>query len=240
MNLRFYCLPYAGASAMSYLYWKKQFPQWLELKLLELPGRGMRFAEPLVGSFAELVRYQADEIQSELELSIPYILFGHSLGALLAFELARTLKERNAPLPKALFVAGTHAPSQRPIERFASLQSDAELIEELKRLNGTAQDVFANQELMAMILPILRADFQLCASYRYQSSSVLPFPIHAFGGKNDEVTEIDLMAWHKETSSVFTLDMLDGDHFFIHRNEASFLNLLRHYTAGYRVDERLH
>lgn len=215
------------------------FPQWLELKLLELPGRGEKLNESLIVNFGELIRYQADEIQNELNQNTPYVLFGHSLGALLAFELVRTLRDRNTPLPRALFISGTHAPSLRHLERFSSLQSDSELVEELRRLNGTAQDILFNEDLMAMILPILKADFQLCASYRYRSRPVLPLPIHAFGGKSDEATQIDLMAWRNESSSIFTLDMLDGDHFFIHRNETKFLDLLFSYTAGYREEEYL-
>ncbi|UCL84740.1 alpha/beta fold hydrolase [Pseudomonas sp. HS-18] len=223
--LRLFCLPYSGASAMLYARWKRQLPEWIEVCPVELPGRGRRFAEGLQTDLRALASQLADEIAARLDL--PYAIFGHSLGGLLAFELANALRERGLPLPQALFASAASAPSHRDSHReLAQEQSDAQLIERMQRLGGTSAAVFADAEMLALTLPVMRADFLLCGRYDYRRRAPLTCPIHVFGGKGDRLSVESLSAWQDETCAGFSLEMLEGGHFFINTDEARLLELM--------------
>lgn len=226
-QLNLLCLPYSGASAMVYSRWRRQLPSWLHLQPVELPGRGRRYAEPLHTDLRELARQLAQELRPTL--NSPYALFGHSLGALLACELAHALRALGCPEPLALFASGTAAPTLRSeYDRgFAEPKTDAQLIEQLRTLNGTSEEVLANQELMSLTLPILRADFLLCGGYRPLQRPLLNCPVHVLGGKADRATSEQLIGWSKETHGGFSVDMLAGGHFFIHEHEARVLSLIK-------------
>ncbi|MGZ0785145.1 thioesterase II family protein [Pseudomonas saponiphila] len=226
-QLNLLCLPYSGASAMVYSRWRRQLPSWLHLQPVELPGRGSRYAEPLHTDLRELARQLAQELRPTL--NSPYALFGHSLGALLACELAHALRALGCPEPLALFASGTAAPTLRSeYDRgFAEPKTDAQLIEQLRTLNGTSEEVLANQELMSLTLPILRADFLLCGGYRPLQRPLLNCPVHVLGGKADRATSEQLIGWSKETHGSFSVDMLAGGHFFIHEHEARVLSLIK-------------
>ncbi|MFJ3484090.1 thioesterase II family protein [Pseudomonas sp. NPDC090202] len=225
--LRLFCLPYSGASAMFYSRWRRQLPQWLQVRPLELPGRGMRMDQPLERDIAALARQLADEISAELDT--PYALFGHSLGGLLAYELAHELYRRQLPAPLALFTSATAGPARRDVSEYAIEKSDEELLARLRTLGGTSEEALANADLMALMLPILRADFLLCGSFQYGQREPLPLPIHVFGGKQDAVRVDELIDWQEETSSGFSLDMFDGHHFYLMDQEAALLRCLRRY-----------
>ncbi|UUC47549.1 alpha/beta fold hydrolase [Pseudomonas citronellolis] len=224
MAVRLFCLPYSGASAMTYSRWRRKLPAWLALRPVELPGRGMRMAEPLQIDLGRLARQLARELHAEVRQE-PYALFGHSLGALLACEIAYALRELGCPTPLGLFASGTAAPSRRAeYDRgFAEPKSDAELIAELRDLQGTPEEVLANQELMSLTLPILRADFLLCGSYRYQHRAPLACPLRALAGRADKASQEQLLAWGEETRAGFELQWFDGGHFFLHERETEVL-----------------
>lgn len=223
--LRLFCMPYSGASAMAYARWRRKVPQWLAIRPVELPGRGARHGEPFATDILALARGLANEIRSEAQQ--PYALFGHSLGGLLAFEMAHALRELNVPRPVALFVSATAAPARRDFSEFATAKSDAELIAKLRSLGGTPEEVLASRELLDLLLPVLRADFLLCGQYSYRQRPPLPMPIHVFGGRRDSISVDDLLAWQAETASSFSLDMHEGHHFFIHDNEPKVLRTLK-------------
>ncbi|MGY6278215.1 thioesterase II family protein [Methylomonas sp. MgM2] len=232
--MRLMCFPYAGASATVYLRWRRQSPSWLEIKPVELPGRGIRLLEPLAQNWNSLIETVVGEIAGFTDR--PYALFGHSFGALVAFETAHALHELGLPMPRALMVSGTHAPSRRDNRRFENLETDDELRVEMRRLNGTDSAVFASKELMALALPILRADFRLCALYLQRQRTLLTMPIHVLAGKQDETTPETLGAWQLETNAEFTLDVFDGDHFFIQSQETRVLATLSRYLGRARVE----
>ena len=162
-------------------------------------------------------------------LKTPYALFGHSLGALLACEMAHALRSLGCPEPVALFASGTAAPTMRAdYDRgFAEPKTDAELIEQLRTLNGTSEEVLANAELMSLTLPVLRADFLLCGRFEPQQRPLLKCPVHVLGGKADRATPEQLIGWSKETHGSFSVDMLSGGHFFIHEHEAKVLRVIK-------------
>lgn len=226
-NVQLFCLPYSGASAMVYSRWRRAVPAWLSVVPVELPGRGARLGEALQTDMHALARQLAKEVLPRI--TGPYALFGHSLGALLAFEMAHALREGGAPQPLALIASGTAAPTRREdYERgFADPKSDDELKTQLRDLQGTPPEVLANQELMELTLPILRADFLMCGRYQYRARPPLTCALHVLGGAQDRASQEQLVAWQQESQGSFTLDMLPGGHFFIHEHEAKVLRLLK-------------
>jgi len=227
-GLRLFCLPYSGASATVYSRWRRNVPAWLQVRPLELPGRGVRMDEPLQRDIRRLAHQLADEIGAEL--SGPFALFGHSLGGLLAFELIHVLRQRGLPQPLALFTSATAGPSRRDVSEYAGAKTDQELIQRLRELNGTPEEAIANADLMALMLPILRADFLLCGSFVYGTRTPLALPIHVFGGKQDSIRVDELLDWQQDAATAFSLDLFEGDHFYLVDQETALLRSLCTYA----------
>ena len=227
-RVQLFCFPHAGASALGYSRWQRRLPQDIRIVPVEPPGRGRRWGEALCRDIDSVV----DDLAGRLRLEIdgPYALFGHSLGALLAVEVAHKLRSCAEPAPVALFASGCSAPALRDIDRYAAERSDAELIAEMSELGGTAPEILANAEWMAMTLPVLRADCRVCASYRHVPRHPFDFPLHVFVGRQDDTTRDRLAAWWSETSGPCTLDWFEGGHFFLHDAEAEMLGLMARYT----------
>jgi surfactin synthase thioesterase subunit len=228
-SVSLFCLPYAGASAAVYSKWKRRLPGWVEVVPVELPGRGRRLSEPLETTFSGLLAHVVAQVTPAP--GQPYAVFGHSLGALLAFELAHHLARAHAPDPLVVFATGTHAPSRRDAERFARLSTDAELKAELVRLGGTPQYVLENDELMELTLPILRADFMVAGDYRCTPGRRIHCPLHVVGGSSDTTTPETLGAWREHTTGAFDLSLLSGGHFFVQTHESELLALLEQRLA---------
>jgi surfactin synthase thioesterase subunit len=222
--MRLFCLPYSGGSAMFYARWCRLLPSWIDVRPVEWPGRGARMDEPLATDPRALASQLAAELHARLDA--PYALFGHSLGALIAFELAHSLLDRGAPAPAILFASGTEAPAVRDGSKRRLPLSDDALLQELRNLQGTPDEALSNPELMRSALPVLRADFLMCGAYAYRPRRPLPCPVHVFGGVDDEASRESLQAWRQETSAAFTLDVLPGHHFFIHTQQAELLDLI--------------
>ena len=181
---------------------------------MQLPGRENRFAEAPLRSWPLLLERLADAVRPQLDL--PFALLGNSMGAILAFELAHVLQMRWGLVPSHLFVAGRNAPQlPKALDHLAGLE-DEELIEELRRLEGTPQAVLEDRELMQLVLPAVRADFALCDDYTYVEREPLKCPITAMGGLQDPHTNFRrLQAWRKQTGAAFAVRMLPGNHFFL-------------------------
>jgi surfactin synthase thioesterase subunit len=222
--MRLLCLPYSGGSAMFYARWRRLLPSWTDVRPVEWPGRGARMDEPLATDPRALASQLAIELRSQLD--VPYALFGHSLGALIAFELAHSLLDRGAPAPAILFASGAEAPAVRDGSKWRLPLSDEELLKELRNLRGTPDEALSNAELMRSALPVLRADFLMCGAYVYRPRHPLPCPMHVFGGVDDDTSHKSLQAWRQETSAEFTLHMLPGHHFFIHTQQAELIDLI--------------
>lgn len=223
--MRLLCLPYSGGSSMVYARWRRMLPSWIDVQPVEWPGRGARMDEPLETDPRKLSERLAAELSSHLRG--PYALFGHSLGALVAFEVAHCLIDGGMPAPDMLFASGTEAPALRDGSRWREPLSDAALLAELRALNGTPEDVLANAEVMRSVLTVLRADFLMCGAYVYRDRPPLPCPIHVFGGTRDATDVAALEAWSRETAADFTLEMFEGDHFFIHTQQEELLRRIR-------------
>jgi medium-chain acyl-[acyl-carrier-protein] hydrolase len=220
-DLRMFCLSCAGAGASMYRAWASHLPASLEVCPVQLPGREERHREPPITSLLGLSRATAREMTPFLDR--PFVLFGHSMGALLAFELARTLRHALGPVPVALILAAYSAPQSPPRAPIHHLP-DAEFIDEMRKLQGTSEAVLQNQELMAFVLPTLRADFQACDTYRYAAEAPLDCPIVIYGGLEDREVGVEgLDAWRSATSGPFERVMLPGNHFFIQSQRDALL-----------------
>jgi medium-chain acyl-[acyl-carrier-protein] hydrolase len=213
--MRLFCFPYAGGSAGLTVFreWATELREAVEVLALETPGRGRRYGEPLIGDLHELTARLRSEIAPLLDL--PCVFFGHSVGALVSFELCRALQVDGKPLPELLIASGKRAPHLPHAHRL-HLLPDPQLIEALKQYNGTPDDVLKNSELMELFLPVLRADFSLAETYVHQRSAPLPLPIHALGGVEDGGVEREsLEAWREHSADGFVCEMFAGDHFFL-------------------------
>ena len=224
-SLRLFCLPYAGGSSLIFRGWPESLPSFVEVCLIQLPGRGARLKEAPFTRLTTLV----EELSAALlpYLDKPFAFFGHSMGAVLSFELTRHLRRHYDRKPLHLFVSGRTAPQLEDTDPPTYGLPEPEFIEEIRRLNGTPKEVLANPELMQFLLPILRADFEICQTYDYSPDSPLDCPLTAIGGLQDtRVRREDLEAWREQSASSFVLRMLPGDHFFLHTAQPLLLRIL--------------
>jgi len=223
--LRLFCLPYAGGAAAAFRSWSKLLPNAVELCPVQLPGRGGLMSEKPFVRMRPLVEAAARELGPYFDK--PFAFFGHSMGAVISFELARHLRRESKPGPAHLFVSGRRPP-QSPREIAPSYNlPEPEFIQVLHELGGTPKEVLEHQELMSVVLPLLRADFELIQTYSYIEGSPLSCPITAYGGLQDpEVSQEELKGWGQQTTAQFSMRMLPGDHFFLHSAQNVLLNLL--------------
>ncbi|MGW7378005.1 alpha/beta fold hydrolase [Streptomyces sp. NPDC054794] len=211
---RLYCLPYAGASARMYDVWKDALPPSVELVPLELPGRGSRCGRRPIATLPELLSDLSSYVADD---GVPYAVFGHSFGGILAYELAQHLAATGRGMPSHLLVSGCRAPwHARPAQTSFDL-SDQEFRDRLAQLRGTPQELLENDELMELYLPIIRADYMILDRYEPTARGPLTCPIVAFYGEADaDATEQDVVAWADCTTSKFRAEAISGDHFFLH------------------------
>jgi medium-chain acyl-[acyl-carrier-protein] hydrolase len=224
-SLRLFCFPYAGGSALIYRNWPDVLPKNIEVCLLHLPGRGNRLGEKPFSELLPLVEAIAEAIVPYLDK--PFAFFGHSMGALIGFELARYLRRQNKPLPSHLFISGRTAPQVPDNDPATYDLPHEEFVRELQRLNGTPKEVLEHPELMHLIVPLLRADFSVCQTYSHAAEPAFNFPITVFGGLQDyEVPREHLEPWSEHTLQNFKLRMIPGDHFFLNSSQPLLLQAL--------------
>jgi medium-chain acyl-[acyl-carrier-protein] hydrolase len=225
VELKMFCFPYAGGTSSVFSKWANLLPSDVQVIPAELPGRGPRLQESPFLSVPALIDDLLVAILPLLDK--PFVLFGHSMGAVIAFELSRALCRRHNRGPKALFVAGRRAPQVPSSEPATYHLPKGEFIKELIELDGTPKEVIENDELMEVMIPMLRADFQLTQTYEYSVAPPLRCPITAYGGLQDHhVPRETLLPWQDMTSSKFSLHMLPGDHFFIRSSQDLLLRSL--------------
>ncbi|MBD1879521.1 thioesterase II family protein [Coleofasciculus sp. FACHB-T130] len=224
-SLRLFCFPYAGGGALNFRTWSQGLPVGVEVCAVELPGRGKRILEAPFTQALPLVQAIAHALLPYLDK--PFAFFGHSMGALVSFEVARLLRRKYGISPVHLFVSGRSAPQLPAKEPPIHALPEPAFIEELRRLNGTPEAVLENVELMELLLPILRADFAVLETYVYAAEPPLQCPITAFGGLQDVKVSVErLEAWQQQTSAKFSLQMLPGDHFFVQSAQPLLLQFL--------------
>lgn len=221
-RVRLFCFPHAGGGASIFWRWPADLPSRIEVCAVQLPGREDRIAEPHPAAAGPLVQALIAAVGPLLDL--PFALFGHSLGALLAFELARGLRRLRAPEPVHLFVSGKSAPALPSPALDMSALPDGEFVRRIQELAGTPPELLADAEVRAIFLPLLRADLAICDRYVYAPEPPLGCPISAFGGTEDaHVSRDALEAWRRETRAPFSVRMMPGGHFFLQASRGQVL-----------------
>jgi medium-chain acyl-[acyl-carrier-protein] hydrolase len=233
-RLRLFCFPYAGCGVSIFRAWSDGLPADVEVCPLQLPGRGTRLMEPPFTQLSPLVQALAEALFPLLDM--PFAFFGHSLGALVSFELARQLRRQYGVgvQPVHLFVSADRAPQIPYRDLPIHSLPEGKFLVELRRLKGTPREVLEDEELMQTMLPVLRADFAVHETYVYLTEPPLNCPISAFGGLQDhKVSRRDLEAWRDQTTGSFSLQMFAGDHFFLNTTQPVLLGVLSQELHGY-------
>ena len=226
-KLRLFCFSYAGGGASVFRLWHGALSPDVEVCAVQLPGREHRFSEPPITRTSELIPALGEAIAPLLDR--PFVLFGHSLGALNAFCLARWLRKRSdkGQVPRRLVVSARAAPHLPLLRPPVHALPEARFIEELRYYDATPAAVLADAELRALFLPVLRADFALFESYTHEAEPPLDCPIVALAGRADHtVSEERIAAWHEHTTGPFTLHRIPGGHFFLNTSQAELLRVL--------------
>lgn len=225
-RLRLFCFPFAGGAATQFGSWQAQLGPEIQVCAIQPPGRGERFHEPPFTQWTPLISELSRVIAKYDDLH--YAFFGHSLGGLMAFELARACTALSLPLPLHLFVSATNAPLTAPDRPDVTRMDNSALKKRLSEYNGTPAEVLDNHELMELLLPTIRADLTLLQNYRYRVQERLPIPLSIMAGKNDaHIDHGALPAWKEETTGPFYQHAFNGDHFYIQSERDAVLQQLR-------------
>lgn len=209
---RVFCFHHAGGTAAMYRGWASLLPPTIEVVAVQLPGRADRLRERPFTEMASLVAVLADVVDPLLD--VPFVSYGHSMGAKLCWALSHRLRDRGQPTPAGLYLAGAAAPGW-PEGRTDWNVPDEDLVEYVRALGGTQPEVFAYPELVAALLPTLRADLTLVDTFQFQPTTPLDVPIRAFAGAADvEGSPERMRGWARQTNGPFTLESLPGGHFF--------------------------
>lgn len=213
-RLRLFCFPHAGGGASMFRAWHETLPEPVEVYGIQLPGRESRWKETPVADAQALMQDIVPAIQPCLD--VPFVLYGHSMGSLLAFDLACDLRRRGLPQPLHLFVSGRRAPVlPLPGSPIAALPEDAFIAAMIRQYDGIPKVIQQDRDLLQIFLPLLRADIAVTEAYRWRGESPLDVPISAFAGLDDRSVAVDeLLAWRRLTLRDFRLELLPGDHFF--------------------------
>jgi medium-chain acyl-[acyl-carrier-protein] hydrolase len=235
-QLRLFCFTYAGGGTSYFNSWVNSLPLTVELCPIRPPGRESRLREaPYRRIVGEAGKSMVPPLAEALlpYLTKPFAFYGHSMGAIVAFETARALRQMGAGLPQALLVSGCRAPQIPDPDPPIYGLPEGEFVQAMGALNGTPTAVLENQELLALLMPVLRADFEAIETYQYSAEAPFSFPVTAVGGDNDPKAPPDhIQAWQEQTLGKFQTHTLTGDHFFIQTPQ--FISLLGQMVAGIR------
>lgn len=223
---RLFCFPHAGGGPSFFRPWHAELAPETAVRAVLLPGRESRLGEPPFRRIADVVEPLASALEPFLDL--PYAFFGHSLGAVIAYEVARWLSAHSAAGPECLLVSGRRAPAAAPPHRRISELPDDQFLAQLQRLNGVPPEVLSEPELIGMLLPVLRADFELAETYRPLPGGRLDCPVVAYLSTSDpEVGYSEVLGWRDVTKGGFSVRVFRGDHFYLRGARADVLSAIR-------------
>ncbi|NOK60048.1 MAG: thioesterase [Chloroflexi bacterium AL-W] len=234
-SLRMFCFSHAGSDAFAFKLWPDILPSQVELCAVQLPGRTNRLHEPAFTNMSALLDALLTALLEMLDR--PFVVYGHSLGALIGFEFVRHLRQQSNRHPLHLFVSGRRAPHlPSRMVSMAHLPHD-DFITELRKLNGTPEAILEHPELVQMLVPLLRSDLSLHETYTYTTQEPLDCPISAFGGLEDpRAYQSEIAEWESYTKSTFTIRMFPGDHFFVQGSREQFLQAIVHELGPYLTE----
>lgn len=221
--IKLFLIPFSGGNLYSYTKFKEYLPKHIEFIGLELPGRGKRINEPLLSDIDKMTEDLFNQVQKETKGR--YMIFGHSLGAILGLLLSRKIENKNLNPPMVLFLSGHKAASLcQPIDR--SELSNEKLIDMIKEMEGTPMELLKNTEFIDYFIPILKADFKAIVNYNYNSAATLKASIVVLYGRNEGITGKELISWKAETVGPFSIHEFDGGHFFIFNQTKEVCSLI--------------
>jgi medium-chain acyl-[acyl-carrier-protein] hydrolase len=222
---RLVCFPHAGGGPSVFTAWARALAeQPIEIAAAHLPGRETRLGEPLPDDLDVVISALGDATAALADR--PYALFGHSMGAVVAFEIARRLRDRGLPLPVHLFVSGAPAPQLPKVDaRLRLIEGDGAFLEAVaQKYGGVPRIVLERAELRGDLVRALRADLALTETYAYRDAPPLPCAIAAYGGTTDRIVAGErLDAWRAQTTSAFSCRRFPGDHFYLNRQRDALL-----------------
>lgn len=221
-RIRLFCIAGAGQNSSLFGPWRNHFPEEIEICPVELPGRLKRYSEPPIDKLPDLVALLNKELRPMLE--IPFAFFGHSMGSLIAFELARSLRRSKLPQPIHFFASGAPAPQCFRNSTPSFSASDAYFLHQLLAMGMIQPEVAQNSALLQVVLPTLRADFRLTQTYQYRYEPQFTFPISVYYGRQESGLHGHAAAWQSFTSGSFQLLIFDGDHHFIRYQSKQITN----------------
>jgi medium-chain acyl-[acyl-carrier-protein] hydrolase len=228
-----FCFPYAGSGAAAYFPWAKLLPSEVALCAIRLPGRESRLRQQPYLHMEPLVQELAGALMPLLDR--PFAFFGHSMGALIAFEIARSLRREKAGQPLHLFASAHRAPQLPDLEPPLYQLPDEKLVQELdRRYGGIPAAILQSDELLKLFLPMMRADTTVLDTYVYQEEPPLALPISVYGGSADSsVHDGELEGWGEQTQARFRLKIFEGDHFFLRGAQAQVVQTLNDELGSY-------
>ena len=226
-RIRLFCFPYAGGNASTYIDWSQYLPDFVEVIAIQPPGRANRLGETSISCMDELTDKITQSFSDDL-LDVPYMVFGHSLGARVAFEVMIKMKKMGKKLPTHFFASASRAPSEPTMDRAIHVLPEREFLEELRELGGTPTEILKNSELMTILLPMLRSDFKLSNEYVYKGGERFSCYATIFYGSNDEQIKLkDVSGWDKFFTNNTSFYQVPGDHFYIDKNVTPLINRIK-------------
>jgi surfactin synthase thioesterase subunit len=222
--MKLFCIPFSGGNAYSYSDFKKYLPDDIEFNNLELPGRGKRITEPLLYNIEDMTKDLFDQIENKIDSE--YVIFGHSLGALLGINLCRFISIKGMRLPLMLFLSGQTAPVLIKPDNKHILPDD-QFANILREMGGTPEELLNDKSFLQFFLPLVRADFQSISKYKYSPKSYpLNVSLTIMIGNEEKISDEDALKWQLETDSTIDINRFEGGHFFIFEQTKNVCDLM--------------
>jgi len=226
-KIKLFCFPYAGGSALAFSKWKKDFKESVQIYPVELPGRGRLIGSPLCTSADSLVNSALQYIERDLD-GEPFAMYGHSMGTILAYEVACRIRKRCGHGPVHMFFSGRYPPHLQVKSKDLHKLPAEDFIGEILKIGGTPQEIFENKELSELFIPVLRADYTAVETYDHSwENEVFDCDITVLSGKDDEITRNNLSEWSRYTKGVCRFYEFEGGHFFIHEQTREVLEVIK-------------
>ncbi len=228
-KITLFCFPYAGGSSIVYNKWKRYTNSYIDIVPVELAGRGKRLDEHLYDKMEDAVDDLYEIIKERVNGS--YGLFGHSMGSIIAYEIAHRINNSNLPNPQYLFISGKKPPHIERYKKIVHTLSDHEFKKELIDIGGTPREIFENEELLDLFLPILRKDFKVIENYKYTKRPPLDIETIVFYGLQENIQYSEAAQWNSYANKGCRIFEVEGNHFFINHSAKDVVNIINNIVA---------